>query len=107
MFSKNQVSTPSASQRVSKDDKQKPCPHGPLRFRNGERRRLWPRAGHVSPKLLEILIIQNGGKVAAAEELSPRQERKMADKTDVSLVQTSDEKFLYLCERQMILYRMK
>ena len=30
--------------------------------------------------ILEILIIQHGKIVAAAEETSPRQERKMADK---------------------------
>ena len=50
--------------------------------------------GHLSPKILEILIIQNGGKVAAGKETSPRQQRKMADKTDVSSVRTSDQEFL-------------
>ena len=77
-----------------------PLPQGPLRYQNGGRRGPLRRAGRVSPKILEILIIQNGGKVTAAEET--RQERKTADKTDVSSVQTSDEEFLNLCERQMI-----
>ena len=38
----------------------------------------------MSPKILEILIIQNGGKAAAVEETSPRHKWKMAEKTDVS-----------------------
>ena len=48
----------------------------------------------MSPKILEILIIQNGGKVAAAEETSPRHERKMAEGTDVSSVQITNQEFL-------------
>ena len=78
-------------------EKTQPRPQGALRFQNGGRLGPWRRAGHVSPKILEILIIQNGGKVAAVEQTSPRRprhERKMADKTDMSLVQTTIQEFL-------------
>ena len=59
----------------------------------------WHKAGHVSPKILKILIIQNGGKVAAVEETIPRQEQKMADKTDMSSLQTTNPDFFYTYAR--------
>ena len=55
----------------------------------------------MSPNILEILIIQNGGKVAAGKQTSPRQEQKMANRIDASSVQTSPSRPFSLGETKI------